>query len=111
MVYTLFFTGYPGFHARGLLDEVLNDHGENIDHIYLLVLEEEMEVAEKTIARHPAKEKFTLIPGDITKDNLGMEVSVMKKLAASITHLFHLAAIYDLAVPKQIAHNVKRSNR
>lgn len=106
MEYTLFFTGYPGFLARGLLDEVLNAHGEKIDHIYLLVLEEEMEVAEKAITRHSVKEKMTLIPGDITKDNLGMEVSMTKKLEASITHLFHLAAIYDLAVPKKIAYNV-----
>lgn len=51
-------------------------------------------------------EHFQLIPGDITKENLGMDARIQPILQQSVTHVFHLAAIYDLAVPIEIAYRV-----
>jgi thioester reductase-like protein len=51
-------------------------------------------------------DKITLVPGDITLKNLGMDESTLKRLRENVTHVFHLAAIYDLAVPKDFAYKV-----
>ncbi|WP_369404937.1 SDR family oxidoreductase [Piscibacillus salipiscarius] len=50
--------------------------------------------------------KFELILGDITKPNLNIETETNKQLIDSVRYVFHLAAIYDLAVPKKLAYEV-----
>ncbi|CEG26586.1 Male sterility domain-containing protein [Bacillus sp. B-jedd] len=52
------------------------------------------------------REKFHIIEGDITKEGLGIEDTALALLERNITHVFHLAAIYDLAVPREIAYKV-----
>src|SRR5699024_12281107 len=47
---------------------------------------------------------FTLIEGDITAPGLDMKVS--EDVTTNITHVFHFAAVYDLAVPKELAYRV-----
>src|SRR5699024_4565788 len=44
--------------------------------------------------------------GDITHPNLSMDKTVCDTLQNRVTHVFHLAAIYDLAVSEQIAYQV-----
>ncbi|HEX6593841.1 MAG TPA: SDR family oxidoreductase [Bacillota bacterium] len=110
-------TGYPGFIASGLLRQLIEDHKNNIEHIYLLVLPHEVDRAYEalnSIGQHVHRNEnlFTIITGDITKTNLGLNDEVNVTLQTSVTHVFHLAAIYDLAVSKQIAYrvNVKGTN-
>ena len=108
---TLFLTGFPGFLTSNLLQQLYEDYTDEIDHIYLLVLSSEEKVANDTLRRF-AKEgnipfqKCTVLVGDITQANLGLHPDTLEKLAAKVTHVFHLAAIYDLAVPKHIAERV-----
>ena len=85
--------------------QLLKDHHEQIKHIHLLVLPSEMETAMEELSRYPDG-LFTLIPGDITKDNLGIEEGLTKELQKSVTHVFHLAALYDLAVSEKLAWQV-----
>jgi nucleoside-diphosphate-sugar epimerase len=49
---------------------------------------------------------FEIIEGDITKQDLMIDSFEQEKLKEKITHVFHLAAIYDLAVPRDIAYKV-----
>ncbi|SHG70372.1 SDR family oxidoreductase [Ornithinibacillus halophilus] len=103
----LFLTGYPGFLASSLIEQLLHDHHKQIDHIYLLVLPNMRHKATeelKKTANDPSK--FTVVTGDITQQGLGIETSMNQELQNKITHVFHLAAIYDLAVPKDIAYQV-----
>lgn len=108
---TLFLTGYPGFLASYLIRQLIQDHRHSISHIYLLVLANEKGKAQTEINYYVKKaalpkDFFTLIVGDITKESLAIDELNQKKLQNNVTHVFHLAAIYDLAVPKKIAQLV-----
>ncbi|MFQ6732210.1 SDR family oxidoreductase [Virgibacillus tibetensis] len=49
---------------------------------------------------------FTVVTGDITKPILAIDADMNRLLQESVTHVFHLAAIYDLAVPRNLAYQV-----
>ena len=108
---TYFLTGYPGFLTSGIIRQLIHDHQTDIEHIYLLVLPHLKEQATKEIT-HLAKNAdmnsnfFTIVTGDITKPNLAIPDSINQTLQSCVTHVFHLAAIYDLAVPKAAAFDV-----
>ena len=107
---TLFFTGYPGYLAENLLKQVLLDEKE-IEHVYLLVLPDQQHSAAEKVAyavkqSELSEEAFTIITGDITKENLDLHPEINEKLITSVTHVFHLAAIYDLGADKELAFHV-----
>ena len=111
MKHSFFITGYPGFLASSLIRQLVKDHGSTLEHTYLLVLPEQEAVATAELAYFIKQEKlnlddFTIIPGDITLPNFGMDEKFLSLLEETVTHVFHLAAIYDLAVPKDAAYNV-----
>ncbi|KIL37043.1 3-beta hydroxysteroid dehydrogenase [Cohnella kolymensis] len=106
-----FFTGFPGFIASSLIRQIIRDHHAAIGHIYLLVLPDLLEKAREEVQRVSAEEglpfeRFSLISGDITKPDLDILPERNGLLQHEVTHVFHLAAVYDLAVPRQIAFNV-----
>lgn len=108
---TFFITGYPGFLASSLLRQLINDHNTNIEHICLLVLPNQEQKAklelDSFINKNALENKsISIVTGDITKPELGISHEKIQALQKSVTHVFHLAAIYDLAVPKDIAFDV-----
>ena len=105
-----FFTGFPGFIANHLIAGLLRKKSD-IEKIYVLVLPTMKEKAQAIIAslteQYSKKDHtFDIIEGDITKKGLGINADKNEQLIATVTHVFHLAAIYDLAVPKTIAYQV-----
>ncbi|WP_026905589.1 SDR family oxidoreductase [Paucisalibacillus globulus] len=111
MYYSFFITGFPGFLASSLIKQMIHDHQKNIKHIYLLILPSQKSLAETTLEEiinqaGLTRKQFTIVIGDITKEGLGLELERMDPLKEQVTHVFHLAAIYDLAVPKDIAYEV-----
>ncbi|MFZ3590768.1 SDR family oxidoreductase [Bacillus sp. DJP31] len=110
MNHTYFFTGFPGFISTQLIIQLLKDYSP-IKQVYLLVLPSMKEKAENELSSICEEHKvssdlFTLVEGDITASNLGIKPELHKELQLYVTHFYHLAAIYDLAVPKAIAHKV-----
>ncbi|MFC4559080.1 SDR family oxidoreductase [Virgibacillus kekensis] len=111
MKHTHFLTGYPGFLASSLTEQLIQDHHDSIQHIYLLVLPTLKDKAAKQI-HHFAKnnninpDMFTVVGGDITEPNLAIDSDTQRILQETVTHVFHLAAVYDLAVPQDIAFKV-----
>lgn len=107
MEYGYFFTGFPGFISNQLIREVLRkNNGEG--KVYVLVLPsmaEKAEIEKRSILSDFAldEDRFEIITGDITKRGLEIEPQKNDYLQESVTHVFHLAAIYDLAVPKDLA--------
>ncbi|WP_077324913.1 SDR family oxidoreductase [Virgibacillus siamensis] len=107
---TYFITGFPGFLASNLIKQLLYDRNE-INQIYVLSLpsleekaaEEISLLAQNTNTDHTL---FSVVTGDITQPALDLDPQINRKLQESVTHVFHLAAIYDLAVPKDIAYRV-----
>jgi nucleoside-diphosphate-sugar epimerase len=100
---TALVTGFPGFIGRRLVARLLD--GDPKVRVAALV---EARMAEQ--AREAAvdidPERVEILPGDIAERRLGLADGDYERLRAEVRLVFHLAAIYDLAVPLPIAHRV-----
>ncbi len=103
---SVFFTGFPGFLGRELLPRVL---GRGDHKAVCLVQDRYMKEAEKArdeIERaHDLKDRIELVAGDITKADLGLGER-LEGLAKDTIEVYHLAAVYDLAVGRDFAVRV-----
>jgi thioester reductase-like protein len=104
---TIFLTGFPGFIAGRLVKRLAMDGAQFL----LLVQPAFMERAREEVARIAAETKtstdsFELIEGDITLPDLGISPPQLERVRSQTTVLFHLAAIYDLAVQQGLARRV-----
>jgi nucleoside-diphosphate-sugar epimerase len=104
---TVFLTGFPGFIAGRLVKRLATPETQ----FFLLVQPQFLEKAAQDIEKIAAEtniplENFALIEGDITRENLGISEEDLKTVLAETTDVFHLAAIYDLAVEKNLAYRV-----
>lgn len=111
MKQSYFITGFPGFLATLLINQLVQDHEKKIAHIYLLVLPELTDQSNNKIIKFAEDHQinvdlFTIISGNITKSDLAVNKQDQLQLQSTVTHVFHLAAIYDLAVPKIDAFHV-----
>ena len=107
---TYMFTGFPGYLATALMEDLFQN-GLSIEKIYLIHLPQTEKQAKAQVEiwnEGPLVDtkKIELIHGDITKPDLGIPSSVSQKLQQEVTHLYHLAALYDLAVPLSPAWEV-----
>lgn len=101
------FTGFPGFISGQLVRELFRKN--YADHIFAIVLPTQIEKAQEESAKITASfpgRKITILEGDITLPQLGISQETLLILAEQIDVLWHLAAIYDLAVPREIAWKV-----
>ncbi|MBO8157338.1 MAG: SDR family oxidoreductase [Bacillaceae bacterium] len=110
MGHTYLFTGFPGYIATYLIKELFSAK-KPVSTIYALVLPSMMSKAEESVRRLTdnlpvTNEQIKLIPGDITKENLQIHEEQLAQLRNEVEYVYHLAAIYDLAVPYQPAWNV-----
>lgn len=104
---TIFLTGFPGFIAGRLIERLAADGGKFL----LLVQPAFAERARAEIARLASETgagaaRFQIVEGDITKDRLGMSARDFDEARAEATSIFHLAAIYDLGVERDLATRV-----
>ncbi len=102
---TVLFTGFPGFLGCALLPLVLAARPG--DTAVCVVQAHHGAIAAQRLAeimdRHPhVAGRVALVPGDITQTGLGVEGG----LPDDIGEVFHLAAVYDLAVPEDVARRV-----
>jgi thioester reductase-like protein len=103
------FTGFPGFIGARLLPRLLELQPGARYH--LLVQERFLPQARKSIAEiersHPnVHGRMQTVVGDITAPHLGLEAAAARKLHHSLTAAYHLAAVYDLAVKREVAHRI-----
>ncbi|HEX8635711.1 MAG TPA: SDR family oxidoreductase [Pyrinomonadaceae bacterium] len=106
---TIFLTGFPGFIAARLIEELARDDGGA--RFLLLVQPAFVSRAQVEISRLAAEtgasaDRFRLIEGDITSARLGMSEAEFERARAETSVLFHLAAIYDLGVRRDLAMRV-----
>ena len=95
-------TGFPGFIGRRLVHSLLATSGGA--RVTALV-EARMEgVAGELAAEHG--DRLEVVRGDIGERRLALPEADWERLTGSVDTVFHLAAIYDLAVPLELAQRV-----
>ena len=93
-------TGFPGFIGRRLVRALLDGQDERI---VCLVEPRMVDTARQVASGH---DRVEIVAGDIAERRLGLSESDWQRLTGEVTHVFHLAAIYNLAVPEEIAQRV-----
>jgi thioester reductase-like protein len=105
---TFFVTGFPGFIAGRLVERLAREGAR----FQLLVQpafatrarEEIARVVERTGA---SRDGFRVMEGDITREDLGLSAAAdLEEARGEATAVFHLAAVYDLAVRREIGERV-----
>ena len=104
---TIFLTGFPGFIAERLVERLAASDKQ----FFLLVQPQFVIKATEAIERIAEDsgtplENFAIIEGDITLPNLGTSDEDLEAIREEITSVFHLAAVYDLAVDRDTAFRV-----
>ncbi|WP_203246051.1 SDR family oxidoreductase [Sporosarcina beigongshangi] len=105
---THFFTGFPGFIATELIKELVRVG--QVEKLYAVVQASQEQLAKDKAASMMMEMNveipFDIIVGDITQVNLGLTKQTVKQLYEETLTVWHLAAIYDLAVKAEIAWDV-----
>jgi len=104
---TVFITGFPGFIATRLVKRLAAEGAQ-----FILLTQPAFVALARAEAEEIAKEtgvdsgKLRIVEGDITQTNLGLSEAELERARRETTVVFHLAAIYDLAVAEDIARRV-----
>jgi len=104
---TLFITGFPGFIANRLLERLARKECP-----FILLVQPALharasdEVAR--LAQHTGRKAsdFQIVEGDISQSGLELKPADLELVQQQTTRVFHLAAVYDLAVPRDLAMRV-----
>jgi thioester reductase-like protein len=96
-------TGFPGFIGTRLIRRLLADDPEAR---VVALVEGRMADRARSVAAELDGERIEVLPGDITERGLGLSDDDLGRLTAEVTTAYHMAAIYDLAVPLDTAERV-----
>ena len=99
-----FFTGFPGFIGKRLVARLLTDDPEL--RVAALVEKNMVDRARQAATTIDGGDRIEVLQGDIGERNLGLSDADRERLKAETTVAYHLAAIYNLAVPLEVAHRV-----
>ena len=105
----ILFTGFPGFIGMRLVPRILEQQPEA--RLVCLVQEKFLPLAEGAVRtieeQHPhARGRVFLVTGDITAQGLGVEAKQARELRRSLRQAWHLAAVYDLAVARDVGRRI-----
>jgi thioester reductase-like protein len=104
---TFFITGFPGFIANRLLERLARKHCR----FTLLVQPSLFARARGEIGRiaqltGKSNDNFQIVEGDISEPGLALKEPDFQLVQQQTTRVFHLAAVYDLAVARDLALRV-----
>jgi len=100
-------TGFPGFISSQIIAELIQQ--KKVETLYAVVLTSQMKLATAVSEKLKADSSHInihLIEGDITLPNMGLKNEDLIEIRQQVTIVWHLAAIYDLAVPREAAWRV-----
>jgi len=99
----IFITGFPGFLGLRLVASLLDrDRDERV----AALVEPRMVQQAQGAAAVLDPDRIEILSGDIAERRLGIDPERYTRLVEEITSVYHLAAIYDLAVPLEVAQRV-----
>ena len=93
-------TGFPGFIGRRLAARLLEG---DADERIVAIVEERMLDTARSVAGEIDPERIEVVAGDIAEPGLGLDGEVRDRLIGEMRRVYHLAAIYNLAVPLTLA--------
>jgi thioester reductase-like protein len=96
-------TGFPGFIGGRLVASLL---GRDPGAQGVALVEERMAERAREVAARIDAGRIEVLSGDIADRRLGLAAEDYERLVAETTAAYHLAAIYDLAVPLEVAQRV-----
>jgi thioester reductase-like protein len=99
----VFLTGFPGFIGRRLVRRLLAAEG---DLRVAALVESRMAQPAREAAAELDGERIEVLEGDITDRRLGLPDERYERLMAETVAAYHLAAVYDLSVPFDVAQRV-----
>jgi len=100
----IFFTGFPGFIGVRLVRALLEAQAD--ERIVALVEAGMADRARQAAQELPGGDRVEVLVGDIAQRRLGLADDDWERLRAETTVAYHLAAIYNLAVPLEVAQRV-----
>lgn len=102
-------TGFPGFLGSELIGRLLNRNSEDVEVVCIVQNKFKRLAAERAAAVEREDRKWTgrirLLEGDITAADLDLG-GEYDRLARETREIYHLAAVYDLAVRREIGMRV-----
>jgi thioester reductase-like protein len=102
---TYFVTGYPGFIGKRLVEYIVREEPQA--HVYALVQPKHLKEAQRLAAALQGQgATLELLTGDIVDMHLGLSGEEYQRLCERVTHIYHLAAVFYLGVPKETAWRV-----
>ncbi len=106
---SILFTGFPGFIGMRLLPRLLEL--KPAARVSCLVQEKFLGTARQSVealeaAHSHLRGRLRLVTGDITVPGLGLEPNESKALREGVAEAYHLAAVYDLAVGRELAQRI-----
>jgi len=109
---SVFLTGFPGFLGSALVSR-LRERDEDVHCLIQSAYREQAESRAESIAGAEWDDVIHLHEGDITESNLGLDADTYDELQDASSEVFHLAAVYDLAVDREVgmAVNVDGTKR
>ena len=101
-------TGFPGFLGSALLPRLLARRPRVkalcvVPQRHMLAARQRRRDIEAT--QEHTRGRIELVEGDITQPQLDLDAATLKRLR-NVTEVWHLAAVYDLAVPPEVAWRV-----
>ncbi len=108
---SVFLTGFPGFIAKRLIARLLS---KNPELRFTFLIQEQMRLLAQSSLQELSEqfpalaepERAVLVAGDITAPLLGLDHETYWREARRSTHIWHLAAVYDLGVKLDLAYRV-----
>ena len=105
----VFMTGFPGFIGQRLVGSILD---RTPDTRFTFLIQDSMRGVADAAIKGMEKpypgfiESTTVLTGDISRKRLGLSKDDYDALCAETTHVWHLAAIYNLAIHQSLAYRV-----
>ena len=101
----IFLTGFPGFIGKHLAFTLLKKYS-SIQLTFLAHPNMQFKARKDFKALGMDPQIHEIVLGDITQPNLGLSNEMAQHIQHTTQMVFHLAAIYDLTVPQDLAQKV-----
>ena len=103
---TVFLTGFPGFLGSALIERLLDRYDEDTTVTCLVQPKYRQQAEDRAAELAGDEDRVEFVEGDLTDETLALTQSTYEDLQEETVEVFHLAAIYDLAVDREPAKAV-----